>query len=56
MIDLDFWAWFFGIALMALARFRPWEIPEPNAIFAFGLGLALVPAIRGFCEIFNRYK
>lgn len=43
-----------GISLMALERFRPWALSDPNSVFALGFGLALVPALKSLRETLKR--
>jgi uncharacterized membrane protein SirB2 len=45
-----------GIVLMALAQWAPWEPRGSNVAFAFGAGLAFVPAIRAMVALRARKR
>ena len=41
-----------GLAIMGFERLAPWQIPQPEVVFAFGLGICVAPmwvAFRAFC-------
>ena len=40
-----------GCLMMALALFRPWDMANPDAVFAFGMGLAIAPMVKSFAAV-----
>lgn len=48
MDEIAFWI---GVALILVGNLQPWEMANPDAVFAFGMGLFAVPAIRQAREL-----
>ena len=42
-------AW--GILFMGLAQFAPWHMANADAVYSFGIGIALIPTVRMFAIV-----